>query len=166
MTLTTGLRALASARFPLEHWRLANGLTVVVQTDPTTPLVAALTCYPGSRHDPVSRSGLAHMCEHLAYDGPRSASGRSFPARVETVGGSAAAHTTTDRLCFSATFPRRALESVLAVEAERMALPLEAEDAEALEVQRRVVLEELRERSQTRLRAIAFEQIHSRLFAP
>jgi predicted Zn-dependent peptidase len=72
----------------------------------------------------------------------------------------------TDRLCFSAVFPRRDLAAVLAVEAERMARPLEPQDAEALEIQRRVVLEELRERSQTRVRAGAFEQIHRLLFPP
>ncbi|MFY9825917.1 MAG: pitrilysin family protein [Thermoanaerobaculia bacterium] len=152
-------------RFPVEQWRLANGLRVVVQTDSAAPLVALVMCYgAGSRRDPVSRSGLAHLCEHLAFQGPELAGG--FPARIENAGGSTQAYTMTDRLCFSAMFPRRELATVLAVEAERMARPLQPQDREALEIQRRVLLEELRERSQHRIRAAAFEQIHRLLFPP
>jgi zinc protease len=120
-----------------------------------------MMCYgAGSRCDPVSRSGLAHLCEHLAFYGPRCASGRTFPERIEIVGGAAQAITMTDRVHFSAVFPRRDLAAVLAVEAERMARPLEPQDAEALEIQRRVLIEELHQRSQSRLRAAAFEHIH------
>jgi zinc protease len=80
------------------------------------------------------------------------------------VGGSAQAVTMPDRLCFSQIFPRHALASVLAVEAERMASPLEPQDEEALEIQRRVLLEELHHRSKSRIRATAFEQIHRCLY--
>ena len=125
-----------------------------------------MVCYgAGSRCDPVSRSGLAHLAEHLAFYGPRCASGRSFPQRIEIVGGSAQAVTMTDRLCFSAVFPRRHLAAVLAVEAERMARPLQTRDVDAIEIQRRVLLEELRYRSQSRLRAASFEHIHRCLYA-
>jgi len=122
-------------------------------------------CYgAGSRCDPAARSGLAHLSEHLAFQGPRCASGGSFPERIECAGGSTQAVTMTDRLCFSTVFPRRELAAVLAVEAERMARPLQPQDGEALEIQRRVLLEELRERSQHRLRASAFEHLHRQLF--
>jgi len=154
-------------RFPVAQWRLANGLRVVVQPDSRAPLIASMMCYgAGSRCDPASRPGLAHLCEHLAFHGPRCASGCSFPARIESAGGSAQAFTMTDRLCFSAVFPRCELAAVLAVEAERMARPLQAQDAEALAIQRRILLEELRERSQHRLRAAAFEHLHRLLFPP
>lgn len=156
---------LTASHFPVEQWRLANGLRVVVQSDPNSPLVATLMCYDaGSRRDPPTRSGMAHMFEHLAFDGPRRATGRSFPGRVEYAGGAGQAVTLTDRLCFLSFFPRRELPTILALEAERMACPLDAGDIEALEVQRRVVLEELRERSQRRLRALAFEHANRLLF--
>ena len=70
----------------------------------------------------------------------------------------------TDRLCFSALFPRSELAAILALEAERMARPLEPHDNEALEIQRRVLLDELRLRSQVRPRAAALEQIHRCLY--
>lgn len=154
-------------RFPVEQWSLANGLRVVAQNDSGAPLIALTMCYgAGSRCDPASRSGLAHLSEHLAFHGPRRAAGRSFPARIESAGGSTQALTMPDRLCFSAVFPSCELAAVLAVEAERMALPLQAQDSEALEIQRRVLLEELRERSQRRTRAAAFEHIHRLLYSP
>jgi predicted Zn-dependent peptidase len=124
-------------------------------------------CYDaGSRRDPVSRPGLAHLSEHLAFQGPEGRSGGGFPARIESAGGSTQGTTLPDRLCFSAVFPSRELASVLAVEAERMACPLQPQDSEALEVQRRVLLEELRERSQHRVRAVAFEHLHRLLYPP
>jgi zinc protease len=152
-------------RFPVEQWSLANGLRVVVQIDSAAPLIALTMCYEaGSRRDPASRSGLAHLSEHLAFQGPQCGPDGSFPARIESAGGSTQAVTMTDRLCFSAVFPRRELAAVLAVEAERMACPLHLHDAGTLEIQRRVLLEELRERSQHRLRAVAFEHLHRLLF--
>ncbi len=154
-----------SPRFPVAYWRLANGLTVVVQTDTRWPLVAATMCYAtGSRSDPAARSGLAHFCEHLAFDGPTRASNESFPVRIERAGGAARALTTSDRICFSTLAPSRELPAVLDVEAERMAHPLDAQDEETIEIQRRVLLQELRERSQAQPRVVALEQLHRLLF--
>jgi predicted Zn-dependent peptidase len=153
--------------FPVERWRLANGLRVVVQPDPRWPVVASAICYDaGSRADAPARSGLAHLCEHLAFDGPASRADRTYPARIERAGGLAQAATMADRLCFSAVFPRGAIATVLGVEAERMARPYDPQDAGAIDVQRRILLAELRRRSQGRLRALAFEQIHRLLFPP
>jgi zinc protease len=157
--------SMSSPRFPVEHWRLANGLRVIVQVDARCPLVASMMCYDaGSRHDPPSRSGLAHFCEHLAFEGPRGAARGSGSVGIDSLGGAARAVTTTDRLCFSTLVPSGELGEVLAVEAERMARPPAPRDDEALEIHRRVLMRELRERSQARLRAVAFEQIHRLIF--
>jgi zinc protease len=151
-------------RFPVMRARLANGLRIVMQPDARWPLVASAMCYDaGSRIDPLARSGLAHLCEHLAGEGAAGQSGPSLLERVEILGGSGQGVTTTDRLCFSAVFPRRALDAVLAIEAERMARPV-TPGGGSLDVQRRVLLDELRQRSQRRPRATAVEDIHRRLY--
>jgi predicted Zn-dependent peptidase len=153
-------------RFPIERWRLANGLTVVVQPDRRWPLVASTMCYEaGSRFDPPSRSGLAHLCEHLAFNGPSGDASGAFPERIERIGGSSRARTTNDCLCFSTIVPSAALAAMLDVEAARMARPFDADDADVLAIERRILRQELRGRSQTRLRAAAFEQLHRLLFA-
>jgi predicted Zn-dependent peptidase len=161
----TCISAHARPRLPVERFRLANGLRVVVQPDPSWPLITSMVCYDaGSRRDPLGCAGLAHLCEHLAFDGPRASAKGTFPTRIESVGGSAQARTMTDRLCFSATFPARHLDAVLAVEAERMAQPLEPQDGDALDIQRRVLIEELCQRSRSRRRGTAFEHIHRQLY--
>ncbi len=152
-------------RFPIANWRLANGLRVVVQPDRRWPLIASTVCYDaGSRTDPAGRSGLTHLCEHLAFYGPRRTGVRTYAERIESTGGSAQAATTSDRVCFSAVCSPAALETVLTVEAERMTSPWQAEDAGALEIQRRILLNELRQRSQVRTRATAIEHLHRALF--
>ncbi len=149
----------------IEQWQLANGLRVVVQPDPRWPLVASMMCYDaGSRHDPPSRPGLAHVCEHLAFYGPLRSSGHSYPAAIERVGGSAQAITLPDRLCFASAFPSAALGDVLRVEAERMATPFDTQDDEAVEIQRRILLDELRRRAASRPLAVAIEELHRMLF--
>jgi zinc protease len=160
-------------RFPVERWRLANGLTVVLQRDHRWPMIVSTVCYAtGSRHDPPARAGLAHACEHLAFYGPqRAADGgtpgdraRTYAGRIERAGGSARAATLPDRVSFSSAFPRGALAAILAVEAERMAEPFDSSDAASLEIQRRVLIDELRQRSQNRIHAAAVEHAHRLLF--
>ncbi len=56
---------------------LANGLRFVVMPDLTTKLVEVDVRYDvGSREDPIGKSGLAHLVEHLMFqarpDGPTS----------------------------------------------------------------------------------------------
>ncbi|HEY1813824.1 MAG TPA: pitrilysin family protein [Kofleriaceae bacterium] len=56
---------------------LPNGLRFVVMPDMTTKLVEVDVRYDvGSREDPIGKSGLAHLCEHLMFqarpDGPTS----------------------------------------------------------------------------------------------
>jgi zinc protease len=155
------------SRFPIEQWQLVNGLTIVLQPDPAAPLIASTMCYAaGSRCDPDRRRGLAHLCEHLAFHGPRVAAGRGFPERIESVGGMAQAVTMADRTCFSAVFPRHELPAVLAVEAERLAVSVGPPDPAALEIQRRILLAELRERSERRVHAGALERVHRLLYPP
>src|SRR5438105_3425225 len=106
-----------------------------------------MLCYDaGSRHDPPSRSGLAHFCEHLAFEGPAAERGGGSMA-VERLSGAARAFTTQDRLCFSTLVPSGELGDLLAIEAERMAHPPAPRDDQAFEIGRRVLVRELRERS-------------------
>src|SRR5262245_21651965 len=146
--LAAPIATMSPPRFPIEHWRLANGLRVIVQRDTRFPLVASTVCYDaGSRHDPPSRPGLAHVCEHLAFEGPRPGERSDDRFERERFRGAARAVTTHDRLCLSTVVPSGELGAVLAVEAERMASPPAPRDDEALEIPRRVLIRELRERS-------------------
>jgi predicted Zn-dependent peptidase len=57
-----------------ERTRLANGLRIVACRDVRAPLVVTRAAVrAGSREEPADRCGLAHLCEHLACDGPTRA---------------------------------------------------------------------------------------------
>ena len=54
----------------VEHYTLSNGLTVTLHQDHKTPLVAVHVTYNvGSKDDPPGRTGLAHLFEHLMFEG-------------------------------------------------------------------------------------------------
>ena len=54
-----------SAETP-EPFKLDNGLTVILRPVPTANKVAFVTLYNiGEMHDPIGKSGMAHLMEHL-----------------------------------------------------------------------------------------------------
>ena len=54
----------------VETYKLENGLTVTLHEDHHTRLVAVHVTYNvGSKDDPPGRSGLAHLYEHLMFEG-------------------------------------------------------------------------------------------------
>src|SRR5262245_20120433 len=57
---------------PAEHFKLDNGLEVLLREADHAPLVAVRLVYEiGSRDDPEGHGGLAHLVEHLTYRGSR-----------------------------------------------------------------------------------------------
>ena len=57
---------------PIEHFRLNNGLTVVVMpNDRIAAVTHLLIVKAGSADDPYGKSGLAHYLEHLMFTGSR-----------------------------------------------------------------------------------------------
>src|ERR1700740_688084 len=67
--------------------KLANGLTIIICERPEAPVFSFFTHVDaGSVQDPMGRSGLAHMFEHMAFkgdedDGPPQFSGKKNAAR-------------------------------------------------------------------------------------
>ncbi|MFA6868814.1 MAG: insulinase family protein, partial [Bacteroidales bacterium] len=53
-----------------EKYTLSNGLTVILHTDNTSPLLALNLIYKvGSRNEHPERTGLAHLLEHVMFEG-------------------------------------------------------------------------------------------------
>lgn len=126
-----------------ESFVLENGLKVAVHTDKSTPIVAFnLMYHVGSRDETEDKTGFAHLFEHLMFGG--SVNIPDYDAHVDRVGGSNNAFTTPDFTNYYITLPKDNLETAFWLESDRM-LSL-AFDANSLEVQRKVVIEEFRER--------------------
>ena len=133
--------------YPLAERTLDNGLRVIVSEDHTVPTVAVnLWVGVGSRHESAGRTGLAHLFEHLMFQGSRHvASGEHFSALMDE-GGRLNATTWFDRTTYFETVPTGALDLALWLEADRHGHLLDAVTQENLDNQRDVVKEEKRQR--------------------
>lgn len=142
-----------------EH-RLANGLRVVLSEDHLTPVAAVCLWYDvGSRHEVKGRTGLAHLFEHLMFQGSANVKGNGHFELVQAAGGSLNGTTSFERTNYFETMPAHQLELALWLEADRMGSLLSALDLESLDNQRDVVKNERRQRYDNVPYGTAFERL-------
>jgi zinc protease len=126
-----------------DKFRLDNGLTVIVHADKSTPMACVNILYDvGARDEDESKTGFAHLFEHLMFGG--SIHIPSYDEPLQMVGGENNAFTTNDITNYYCTVPAENLETAFWLESDRM-LSLGFTD-KSLEVQRQVVIEEFRQR--------------------
>ncbi|MFD4771857.1 M16 family metallopeptidase [Streptomyces niveus] len=142
-----------------EH-RLANGLRVVLSEDHLTPVAAVCLWYDvGSRHEVKGRTGLAHLFEHLMFQGSKQVKGNGHFELVQGAGGSLNGTTSFERTNYFETMPTHQLELALWLEADRMGSLLSSLDDEGMENQRDVVKNERRQRYDNVPYGTAFERL-------
>ena len=125
-----------------ERFVLDNGLKVIVHQDKSTPIVAFNLLYDvGARDEDPSRTGFAHLFEHLMFGG--SINIADYDKVVEKSGGQNNAFTSNDITNYYITLPKDNLEQAFRLESDRM-LNL-AFTPKSLEVQRQVVIEEFKQ---------------------
>jgi len=152
-------RGLSGGWSATQH-RLANGLRLVVSEDHLTPVVAVCLWYDvGSRYETTGRTGLAHLFEHLMFQGSAQVSGNGHFELVQGAGGSLNGTTSFERTNYFETMPAHQLELALWLEADRMGSLLAALDQESLDNQRDVVKNERRQRYDNVPYGTAFERI-------
>jgi zinc protease len=144
---------------------LRNGMRIVAHEDRTAPLVAVHLMYrAGSRDERPGRTGLAHLLEHLMFEGSQHAPKGDFDDLLERVGGTNNGSTWLDRTNYYETVPSHAVELPLWLERDRMAFFLPTLTQETLEVQRGVVINERRQTYENRPYGLADERLHELLF--
>ncbi|MGQ9864312.1 MAG: M16 family metallopeptidase [Bacteroidia bacterium] len=126
---------------PYKFFRLANGLEVFLISDPQLPKVTTSVVYKvGARHEPPAYPGLAHLFEHLMFEDDEIA----YDKKIEHVGGTTNAYTSSDATVYYAKGPSDALDLFLSLEAHRMEkLHL---SPQKIRIQKHVVAEEFRQR--------------------
>ena len=151
--------------YPIATRRLDNGLRVAVSPDHSVPAVTVnLWVGVGSRHESVGHTGLAHLFEHLMFQGSRNvAEGEHFSALMAQ-GGQLNATTWFDRTNYFETVPTPALELALWMEADRHGYLLDALTQENLDNQRDVVKEEKRQRYDNRPYGNALSDLNATVF--
>ncbi len=140
--LASGLR-LSREAFPVEESALENGLALYLLPNAAVPAISLhLFFRVGSRDESPGATGLAHLFEHMYFNGSARFGPGEFDRRLESMGGHSNAYTSHEMTVFHELFPSRGLERVLELEADRMASLLLTEEALARE--RQVVMEERR----------------------
>lgn len=121
---------------------LDNGLRVLVHEDPSTPMAIVNIMFDvGARDEDPSKTGFAHLFEHLMFGG--SINIEDFETPLQIAGGENNAYTSNDVTNYYVQLPAENLETALWLESDRM-LSL-AFNENSLDVQRKVVSEEFKE---------------------
>ena len=142
-----------------EH-RLDNGLRLVLSEDHLNPVAAVCLWYDvGSRQEVEGRTGLAHLFEHLMFQGSAQVRGNGHFELIQGAGGSLNGTTSFERTNYFEIMPAHQLELALWLEADRMGSLLAALDEESLQNQRDVVKNERRQRYDNVPYGTAFERM-------
>jgi zinc protease len=120
----------------------------------------------GSKDERVGRTGLAHLLEHLLFEGSANCPKGDFDRLLERVGGTNNGSTWLDRTNYYEVVPSHAVELALWLERERMGHFLPVLDQEMLDVQRSVVINERKQVYENRPYGLAYERLHQLLFPP
>lgn len=149
--------AAAGATFGSETFVLANGMEAVVIPNRRAPLVHHSVWYKaGAADEPLGKSGIAHMLEHLMFKGTPTTPDGEFSSTVARNGGDDNAFTGQDYTGYYQNIAVDRLELVMRLEADRMAnLSFDDDD---FATEREVVLEERRGRVDNRPGALLGEQ--------
>lgn len=130
---------------------LENGLCVVIHEDHSDPVVAVHIAYHvGSGREVAGRSGLAHLFEHMLFQGSQHVGDDEHFKLVSEAGGTLNGTTNRDRTVYFETLPSNQLELALWLEADRMGFLLPALTQEKLDNQREVVRNERRQNYENR----------------
>jgi len=147
--------------------RLQNGLHVLLLSDPSLPLAAVHVGYEvGSKDDPRGRTGLAHLFEHMLFQGSENVGTNDHFRLIQQAGGVANGATGPDRTTYFETVPSRHLELALWLEADRMGSLLPALSEQKLDGQREVVINERRQRVDNQPYGLAFERLNELAYPP
>ena len=147
LLLTLASSGLAQTRMPQLKFTdrtLANGMRVLSVPDSSSPTVAIQVWYHvGSKDDPLSRSGFAHLFEHIMFKSTKNMKSEMMDRLTEDVGGFNNAFTSDDVTVYFEVVPSNYLETLIWAEADRLS-GLNVDDAN-FKSERDVVKEEFRQ---------------------
>ncbi len=137
---------------------LSNGMKVIVREDHRAPTVVHLVLYrAGSMDEENGTTGVAHVLEHMMFQGTTAVPAGEFSRRVAALGGRENAFTSRDYTGYFQQIGSRHLADVMALETDRMNNLAIAQTEFAKEI--RVVMEERRLRTDDRAQALVYEEL-------
>ena len=125
-----------------ESFTLSNGLEVIFHKDDSTPMAVVNVIYNvGAKDEDPSKTGFAHLFEHLMFQGSENIPEYDEP--LQKAGGENNAFTTNDLTNYYCQLPAENIETAFWLESDRM-LNL-AFDKKSFETEKKVVIEEFKE---------------------
>lgn len=148
-----------------EKYKLNNGLNVILRKDDNLPLVAVNIWYRvGSANEQRGRTGMAHLFEHMMFQGSENVPKEMHFRYIQEAGGNLNGSTNFDRTNYYEKLPSNFLELALWLESDRMGFFLPALTLEKLNNQKGVVINERLERYDNQPYGLAWEIILSNLY--
>lgn len=118
-----------------------NGLRVIMSRFGKMPIAAVNTTFHvGSKDENENQTGLAHLFEHLMFEGSPNIPKGKFDEILSSNGGESNAYTSYDTTSYYLSVPSHQLETAMWLDSDRIAGFAISE--ESLEVQKNVVMEE------------------------
>jgi zinc protease len=148
-----------------EKYELNNGLEVILYKDSSLPLVSVNIWYKtGSANEQGGKTGLAHLFEHMMFQGSENVPKEMHFKFVQEAGGTLNGSTSFDRTNYYEKVPSNYLELALWLESDRMGFLLPALTEEKLNNQIDVVKNERLERYENQPYGLAWEILISNLY--
>jgi len=148
-----------------EKYKLSNGLEVILYQNNNLPSTAVNIWYKaGSANEVKGKTGLAHLFEHMMFQGSKNVPKEMHFKYIQEAGGSLNASTSFDRTNYFEKLPSNDLELALWLESDRMGFFIEALDQVKLDNQKSVVLNERLERYDNQPYGLAWEKLISNLY--
>lgn len=133
-------------KIPYEKYKLANGLTVILHTDRSDPMVAVSILYHvGSARETKGKTGFAHLFEHLMFSETQFTPPGEFDNILANLGANNNASTGNDATNYYEVLPKNGLETALWLESNRMGWLLGKFTQKSFAVQQHVVQNEKRQ---------------------
>jgi len=131
---------------PFEKYKLANGLTVVLNVDKSDPIVAQAVYYHvGSSREVPGKTGFAHLFEHMMFQKSEHVGEDQFFKNLQGAGGTLNGSTSQDVTNYYEVIPKNALEMAMWMESDRMGYLTNTVTRSALTNQQNVVQNEKRQ---------------------
>jgi len=155
--------AAPAPKVEIKEWRLQNGLRVLYAPMHQVPGVNIQVWYHvGSKDEARTVRGIAHLFEHMMFKGSRHVPPEQHARMIAAVGGTDNAYTAQDVTVYHNTVPKKYLDFVLRLEAERMRNLHVTE--QTIRSEREVVKEEKRLRLENSPIGRTLEAIHALAF--
>ena len=159
----SGAVAHAAQDLNVHSTTLENGLEVFVKVDNRAPVAVSMVWYRAGGVDETSgTTGVAHVLEHMMFQGTQTTAPGEFARLIAQVGGRSNAFTASDYTGYFQELHKSNLELALRLEADRMVnLNL---DEQEFSKELRVVMEERRQRVDDNPHALVYERLNAAMY--